>query len=154
MYRTILLPTDGSELSRSATKSAVRFSKNTGARLVALHVLPGETHDVDEEWLAYGEDMAERRREFYAHQGAGYLAFVANCAVAQAVQCECLMVRDDFPYRAIIYAARQHQCDLIFMGSHGRLGNELQMLGSEAIKVATLSPVPVMLHRPRERGPA
>ena len=40
MYQRILIPTDGSPLSRKAVKSAIEHAAATGAELVALYVVP------------------------------------------------------------------------------------------------------------------
>ena len=40
MYRHILLPTDGSELSARAVGEAIRLARALGARVTALHVTP------------------------------------------------------------------------------------------------------------------
>ena len=40
MFRHILMPTDGSELSERAVDNGVRLAKTLGARLSIVHVLP------------------------------------------------------------------------------------------------------------------
>ena len=40
MFRNILVPTDGSALSRKAVKSAVRLAKEQKAKLTAVYVSP------------------------------------------------------------------------------------------------------------------
>ncbi len=51
------------------------------------------------------------------------------------------------PYDGIIRAAKQSQCDVIFMASNGRSGLPQQMLGSVTQKVLQLSKVPVLVYR-------
>jgi nucleotide-binding universal stress UspA family protein len=53
----------------------------------------------------------------------------------------------DIPYQAIIDAATQAGCDLIFMASHGRRGFSALLLGSETNKVLTHSKIPVLVYR-------
>ncbi len=53
----------------------------------------------------------------------------------------------DHPYEAIIQAARDLQCDLIAMASHGRHGLKGVLLGSETQKVLTHSAIPVLVFR-------
>ena len=53
----------------------------------------------------------------------------------------------DIPYEAIIDAATQNNCDLIFMSSHGRSGIGALLLGSETNKVLTHSKIPVLVYR-------
>ncbi len=40
MYKHLMLPTDGSELSEGAAREGVRFAKSIGAQLTALHATP------------------------------------------------------------------------------------------------------------------
>ena len=51
------------------------------------------------------------------------------------------------PAEAIIDAATEYGCDLIFMASHGRQGLAAVLLGSETQKVLTHSKIPVMVYR-------
>ena len=46
-----------------------------------------------------------------------------------------------------IKAARDRDCDLIVMASHGRRGVEGFFVGSETIRVLTHSKIPVLVHR-------
>ena len=45
----------------------------------------------------------------------------------------------------IVDQAREHRCDLIVMGTHGRRGIEHAMVGSDAERVIRMSPVPLLL---------
>jgi nucleotide-binding universal stress UspA family protein len=47
----------------------------------------------------------------------------------------------------IIETAKARGCDLIVMASHGRRGISKVLLGSQATKVVSLSPVPVLVCR-------
>ena len=51
------------------------------------------------------------------------------------------------PAEGIIDTAQAEGCDLIVMASHGRSGLARVLLGSQASKVVTLSPVPVLVCR-------
>jgi nucleotide-binding universal stress UspA family protein len=53
----------------------------------------------------------------------------------------------DHPYEAIINAAKDKGCDLIFMASHGRKGMSGVVLGSETVKVLTHSKIPALVSR-------
>ena len=51
----------------------------------------------------------------------------------------------DHPYEAILDAATNRDCDLIFMASHGRKGVSALVLGSETTKVLTHSKMPTLV---------
>jgi len=72
---------------------------------------------------------------------------VENLCKDAGVQCNKLSLTSDIPYEAIIDAANQSGCDLIFMASHGRRGLTSLLLGSETHKVLTHSTIPVLVYR-------
>jgi Universal stress protein UspA and related nucleotide-binding proteins len=63
------------------------------------------------------------------------------------VRCTTASATSDAPYEAIIQAAADKGCDLIFMASHGRRGISALLLGSETMKVLTHSKIPVLVCR-------
>jgi nucleotide-binding universal stress UspA family protein len=52
------------------------------------------------------------------------------------------------PSQEIIDAATGHQCDLVFMASHGRRGLSRLLAGSVTQNVLAYSTIPVMVLRP------
>ena len=51
MFRNILVPTDGSALSRKAVKKAVTLAKKTGARVTGFHVAPAYKFNVYADYI-------------------------------------------------------------------------------------------------------
>ncbi len=152
MYRHILLPTDGSELSKQAVTSGILFAKNIGATVVGIHVAPVLQDDRLEDWLHHDPHHAERRKALFDTFADECLAFVANSALAEEVPCTCKKVSAKEPYQAIVKTAEQTHCDLIYMASHGWREEEKLPLGSETLKVLHSSNVSVLVHKPwRER---
>ncbi|MFC5462908.1 universal stress protein [Massilia niabensis] len=145
MFKRILLPTDGSELSAHAVLAGVRFAKETGAELVGMTALP------DFKTFTANADMLESTEDEYLAaseaRGNQQLAVVANAAREAGVPFTTELVRSDQPYEAILQAARQRGCDLIIMASHGRRGISGMLLGSETQKVLVHSAIPVMVYR-------
>lgn len=145
MFKHILLPTDGSELSRTALKAAVAFAKESGARVTGLHVIP-EFHT-----LTYQPEMVQDTRAQYAIDSAAHsrklLAEVESHARELGVACATVSLTAEHPYEAIIQAATDNGCDLIAMASHGRRGVKGLLLGSETQKVLTHSQIPVLVYR-------
>jgi nucleotide-binding universal stress UspA family protein len=75
------------------------------------------------------------------------LGSVATAAKKRDVPCTTVYVKDKHPAEGIIDTAQTRGCDLIVMASHGRRGLAKLLLGSQASKVVTLSPVPVLVCR-------
>lgn len=145
MYKRILLPTDGSEASARAVYAAVDFAKSTGGELVAMTAIPEfHTFTTDAEML---EQTAAEYKEASTARAARMLDEIAAVARESGVPCACLQVVSDSPYEAIIATAREQDCDLIMMASHGRRGIKGLLLGSETQKVLVHSAIPVMVHR-------
>jgi len=89
----------------------------------------------------------EKFAELAEQQAEQVLDFVAGLCKDAAVPVEKLSLTSDIPYQAIIDAATQSGCDLIFMASHGRRGISALLLGSETHKVLTHSTIPVLVYR-------
>jgi nucleotide-binding universal stress UspA family protein len=145
MFKRILLPTDGSAQSERAILAGVEFAKGVGAEVVGLTVLP-EFHT-----FTYQTEMLEASSEQFAQESQQraqqYLAFIDDAASKAGVVCTCAQITSDDPYQAIIDAARERQCDLIVMASHGRKGLKAMLLGSETQKVLVHSNIPVLVYR-------
>ncbi len=147
MFKKILVPTDGSKLSRQAVKAAVELARDTGASLVVVNVQPPfQPPVVAEVPVAYVYTPKEYE-ESAGKSARKILDDAAKLATAAGVQAQTAFVFDPSPYEAIIAAARKHKCDLIMMASHGRRGLSGLLLGSETQKVLTHCKIPVLVHR-------
>lgn len=145
MFKQILLPTDGSDLSERAVLAGVSFARDIGAQVVGLTVRP-EFHT----FTSQPEMLEDTEQEFNAateQQAEKYLAFVGDAARTAAVPCVTVQVVSDDPYEAILQIAKERKCDLIIMASHGRRGFKGMLLGSETQKVLVHSDIPVLVYR-------
>ena len=147
MYRHILLPTDGSALSKKAVRAGIAFARRIGAKVTGFY--SPEQYEV----LTYGEyfppDLMsraewERRSKRTAEK---VLAYVQKEAKARGVRYNGFYLASLAPWQAIVDAAKKKKCDLIFMASHGRTGVAGLLLGSQASKVLAHSKVPVLIFK-------
>ncbi|HEX6827704.1 MAG TPA: universal stress protein, partial [Burkholderiales bacterium] len=142
MYRHLLVPIDGTDLSTETVSRAVEFARSLGARVTFFHAQSDYAasffSDAEIVRLTSPEDFA------YAYQGRAreLLAKAESAARARGVPCDSTSTVNDSPYQAIIEAARQRACDLIFMASHGRRSTIGMMLGSQTLKVLMNSEIP------------
>ena len=163
MFKHILLPTDGSELSVAAIHQGIRFAKSIGAKVTGLSVMPlhykfhyaaqiptealGQStkrcKELEEVYLATIEKGAEIAKEL----AEAYLYAIEKMAKEPGASCDVVYERNDYPYEAIIRVAEQKGCDLIMMASHGRRGVRGLLVGSETQKVLTHSKIPVLVYR-------
>jgi nucleotide-binding universal stress UspA family protein len=147
MYKNILLPVDGSPLSRAAAEKGVRLAKSVGARVTALYAAPPATPVTFKGLLPVGLVDPKAHAAAIAKAATKYLEAVEGAAQAAGVRCKSIWLTDDYPAAAILKTARKQGCDLIFMASHGRRGFKSSLLGSETQKVLTESPVAVLVSR-------
>src|ERR1700761_7063014 len=135
MYQHILLPTDGSELSKAAIREGVSLAKALGAKVTVFTVTePFHAVSPDAAMIA---DTPEEHVERTAAIARHYLDDARKIAAIAGVPCDTIHVEHDHPYRAIIDTANDRICDAIFMASHGRHGLSAILLGSETLKVLT-----------------
>jgi len=146
MYRHILIPTDGSELAEHGVTNGLALAKSLGAKVSVIVVeepfvdlrfieVPGQT----EESAKYAEQIKKH--------ATSVLNRAANAAKQVGVSCDTIWVENDQPYQAIIAAAKDRDCDLIVMSSHGRSGLSAVLLGSVTNKVLTHTKSPVLVCR-------
>jgi len=148
MVETILVPMDGSPLSKRALETAV--TEHPDAEIHVLHVIdpsePGYSYPIDidpdvepvhgsSEWVTRGEELAEslfdESRELAAEHGAELTT----------------VTRVGRPDREIVDYVEEVGIDHIYLGSHGRGADARILLGSVTEAVAFRSPVRVSIIR-------
>jgi nucleotide-binding universal stress UspA family protein len=146
-YTHLLVPSDGSELSRAAVSQAVTLAKALGARITFLHAQPNVPLPV----IGMGEMLdapaVDVLVEASRKDSARTLAQAEAVAQAAGVAAHGELVMSDLPHRAIVEAAQRLGCDLIVMASHGRRGLAGLLIGSETQRVLVQAPCPVLVVR-------
>lgn len=147
MFKNILAATDGSGFSNKAVATAARLAHTLNAKLLLLHVRsPIETpHHVEGGALSnlggavVMQEIEEEERKL--------LDAAQALAAAEGAAAETAFVAGYSTYDAIIRIAREQNCDLIVMASHGRRGISGFLMGSETQKVLTHTTIPVLIVR-------
>jgi nucleotide-binding universal stress UspA family protein len=148
MYRKVLLPTDGSPVSRKAVKQGIAFAKAVGATVIGFFSPVDYRTAMYSVYAAPAYPLSRVEFETAANEAARkQLAFIERAAAQAGVPYEGIYKVSGAPWEAIIEAARKKKCDLIFMGSHGRSGLAGVLLGSQTTKVLTHSRIPVLVAR-------
>lgn len=147
MFKHILVPTDGSELSGETVKRAISFARESGARITFFYAKPEYPVPFYGEGAFIDPTTPEKFAEMADKQSREILDDCETQARANGVDCASLAVTSEIPYEAIIATANAAGCDLIFMASHGRRGFSGLLLGSETQKVLTHSKIPVLVYR-------
>ncbi len=103
MFQHILIPTDGSDLSRKAVLYGVQLAKESGAKVTALTLTePYRVASMDAVLVSVGEDEYEEELRRVSEQA---LEHVKTAAAAAGVPCDTVREVHDQPYRAIIDVA-------------------------------------------------
>ena len=144
MFKKILLPTDGTELSARAISGAVDMAKKLGAAIVGMTVIEPYSYSSLSEYRPESFEDYEVRMDKVALER---LKSIEDAAKAAGVGVETKVAKSFSPYEAIIDLAKKSNCDAIFMSSHGRRGLSAVLLGSETQKVLTHSTIPVLVYR-------
>jgi nucleotide-binding universal stress UspA family protein len=144
MFKRILVPTDGSDITQKAVEASIRLAGALGAEVHTICV---------KEPFPYGaisEMQPTPPQEFFDAQeriAARHVAAVIEACAAAGVPCHGVSVEGLHPWEAIIEHAQRTDCDLLVMGSHGRRGVSALLLGSETQKVLTHTKIPVLVVR-------
>lgn len=143
MFKTILVPTDGSELADKAAQAAAEFAQDTHGKIIALAVAEPYPYSplAEPAFLpdpaAYDKGVLELAET--------YVSKVKAAAEQAGVPCETYTMLSADPAKEIIATASRHGCDAVFMASHGRRGIQRLLLGSVTQKVLAHSTLPVVV---------
>jgi nucleotide-binding universal stress UspA family protein len=144
MFQRILVPTDGSDITKKAVDTAIGIARAMNGRLYALSVKEPFPYS------AISEMQPTPPQEFYDAQeriATARVQAVSAACNAAGLHCETATIEALHPWEAIIDHCKQHQCDLVVMASHGRRGMSALLLGSETQRVLTHTTVPVLIVR-------
>lgn len=136
MTRHVLIPVDGSLCSSDAAQLGLLLAQRlpaavTFTTVAAVWPHEGPDSETDQLELQLGAALLEHWYRRGGEHGLQVATRLERAPVADA----------------IVRAAREEQCDLIVMGTHGRSGVNRLLLGSVAEGVARRTQVPVLLVR-------
>jgi nucleotide-binding universal stress UspA family protein len=149
IFRHILIPTDGSNLSEKAVHAGMTLAKTLNASVTAVHVFPSylinlfvlsDTGPVD---TRVQQEVWEAARR----NGNKYLDHIETVAKSAGVKFDRVIAEGGNVWEGIVKTAQEKGCDLIVMAAHGRGGVAALLLGSETNKVLTHSKIPVLVYR-------
>jgi nucleotide-binding universal stress UspA family protein len=145
MYRNLLVPVDGSELSDKAMLRSIELAQQLGAAITAFIVEPTLPLPA----VGRPAALVAAEAEMHALQIAQHATDVLNMFEARA---RAAGVAFSGHYRqspriddAIAEAATQLRCDMIVMATHGRGAFGELMFGSNTKRVMSASRVPLLV---------
>ena len=142
-YKKIFIPTDGTSDAQGAITFALSMGKITGAEVTAMCVNDVSNYAIP--WNASAPDMSEPH--YQACEKA--VKTVADLGEQMGVNVRTHVVTG-IPLQEIIHASKNY--DLMVMGTNGRAGISLMLLGSVAQKVIRFASCPVLVVRADQQG--
>lgn len=148
MYKCVLVATDGSELSGQAVSCAIDLALLTKAELVSVTVVHVQPYSYFEGSMVLNQREIETLQDQSDATAQRLVDGVKTMALTKGVRsAQAVVVRSNQIAEAIISTAKNHQCDLIVMASHGRRSLARLLMGSETLHVLTHSHIPVLVLR-------
>ena len=145
MFKSILLPTDGSPQSDKAIPLAIQFARMNQARLIGICVIqPLPFPSMGDSGAVIDSGNFEHQMEAAARRNVEKIALAAR---EGGIPFEGLVTLSPSPYEEIVEAAKKFGCDLIMMASHGHTGLKSLLLGSQTQKVLSHTTLPVLVLR-------
>lgn len=140
MFQKILLAVDGSSHALKASDVACEMANRYGARLVILTVAkPVKSMSSEVREYMYAEHIAGEPQYVLTEMVKTVLTEAETRAKKAGVANVKTVVREGQPARRIVEFAREHEIDLIVMGSRGLGDVEGLLLGSVSHKVGSLA---------------
>ncbi len=139
MYKNLMFPTDGSENSKNALKTAIDLTKKFDAKLTVVHVVDGSSFIFYTQGLALPNIFEQLEEE-----GKQIINDTIDEGKKNDITVESKIL-EGHPAEEIIKESKNY--DLIIMGSLGRTGISKMLLGSVAEKVVRFAECPVLVVR-------
>jgi nucleotide-binding universal stress UspA family protein len=145
MYKKLLVPVDGTDLSERAMHASIDLSRQLGASITGFVVEPDmPLPNVGTQPVAYARqrEAHEQRTDTHAHEVLARFGELAREAGVAFSGRHAITDRVD---AAIVDVARELDCDMIVMVTHGRgMFGEL-LFGSHTKNVLARSKTPLLV---------
>lgn len=148
-FHRILVATDFSADAERAVQVASELSRAYLAPLTVVHVYDPSAYPLPDGYLMYTPAQLSRLWEELERR-LGRARGEALAAGATQVEARLLQ---GFVAGEIVRFAKEHDCDLIVMGTHGRSGLARAFLGSVAARVTRTAECPVLTVKRAEHRP-
>lgn len=145
MYRHILVPIDDTELSIDLVGKAVALARSVGARITFFHAVANHAGALGGDAEILRAMSPDDHAYSYLGKARELLAKAESAARGLGVHGASLHVVSDKPATAIVEAAHQQGCDLIFMASHGKRSRLGMALASKTLSVLMAAGLPVLV---------
>lgn len=140
MYRSILLPMDGSELAEVVLPYAEEVAGRMGSNIILMSVLEPGKEQARRVTQCYLDSVGRDLKDGAAKYGGKDISITT-------------IIKEGDPAEEILKYAEEQNVSQIMLATHGRTGLSRWALGSVAFKVATASVTPVVQIRAKGGRP-
>lgn len=137
--KKIIVPVDFSEHSEYALKTAAKLAKKHDAEVLALHMLEMST-----EALSVSDELLGQKAVFFMKLAEKKFNDFLDKDYLEGVKITPI-IKHLKVFSEVNDVAKQHDADIIIMGSHGANGFEEMFIGSNTERVVRSSEIPVLV---------
>lgn len=142
LFQTILVPTDFSDVSRKALKTAAALNGKTPPALLALHVLDVRIFKMMRSLDVPSVHAIQAKAEKEARQELDRFLSSSDLPAGADVQ---PIVEIGIPFLKITELAERRKADLILVGATGKSGFQELVSGSLTQKLLKMAPCSIMV---------
>ena len=144
MFKHLLVPVDGSDVSKKSLKKVAELAKADGAAVTLVYVSdPMPPMVYSDSTMGYGISAKEHKSACEAY--AKDVFKKANIALGVAIKAKALHIGNANLAEGLLDGAKKAKADVIVMASHKRTGLKGILLGSETHEVIVHSKLPVLV---------
>ena len=142
--KSYLVPVDFSKSSDAAVDHAVKLVKESGGKLILLHVISTSALMMTGEDAVTGTMVVEIERA-QLEEAQSQMAKLVRKKKLEPRSFQSMIVKRGDPARVIANQAKRIRAPMIVMGSHGRTGLKRLVLGSVAERTLRYARCPVLI---------
>ena len=144
MFKHLLVPVDGSDVSKKSLKKVAALAKADGAAVTLVYVSdPMPPLVYSDSTMAYGIS-AKEHKDACAEYAKDVFKKSAT-ALGASIKAKSLHIQNSNLSEGILDGAKKAKADVIVMASHKRTGIKGVLLGSETHEVIVHSKLPVLV---------
>lgn len=144
MFKHLLVPVDGSDVSKKSLKKVAALAKADGAAVTLVYVSdPTPPMAYSDSTMGYGISQKEHKAACAAYGNDVFKK--AATLLGAGIKAKTLHIENSNLSEGILDGAKKSKADVIVMASHKRTGIKSVLLGSETHEVIVHSKLPVLV---------
>ncbi len=144
MFKHLLVPVDGSDVSKKSLKKVAELAKLDGAAVTLVYVsdpLPPMAYA--DSSMGYG--ISQKEHKLACENFAKDVFKKSDAALGLTIKAKAMHIANTNLSEGILEGAKKAKADVIVMASHKRTGIKGVLLGSETHEVIVHSKLPVLV---------